>query len=155
MHRKTLESLYDHRYRRLNGDREALYWRCVYCGLPADTVDHFPPLSRVHDYDAVDESGIYVKFPCCRQCNSIAADVLDESFLDRIERVKNKLARKYAKYVRPSSDLWDEDELNELDYNLRSKVLENSKKSEIYLARIDYYDSVDIVLSQISEIYDL
>ena len=154
MNRKTLESLYDHRYRRLNGDRANIYWRCTYCGEPADTIDHFPPLSRVSDYQAVDETGIYIKFPACRQCNSIAADTLDDSFLDRIERVKDRLARKYARFIRPPAAEWSQQDLDELDLNLRSAVLADSKKRDIYLSRIEYYDSVDLLLTQIADIYE-
>ena len=44
---------------------------------------------------------------------------------------------------------WDDDELEELDFTFKTKVLEHGKKGEIALERIEYYAGVDLVLDKL------
>ena len=42
------------RYKLCPSERsEKGYKMCVYCGQPADTLDHVPPLNRIDDYEAM------------------------------------------------------------------------------------------------------
>ena len=122
-----------------NGARSEEGWiECIYCGLPADTRDHVPPLNRVEDYQHIGlAQEFYLKVPSCKQCNSLANEHLQDSIFDRIEFVKDKLARKYARLLKSAH--WTEDELEELGPVLRSQVREAHVKAEIESARIDYY----------------
>ena len=46
---------------------------CFYCGDPADTADHCPPLNRVDSYRGLGAGReFYVKVACCAECNKIA-----------------------------------------------------------------------------------
>jgi 5-methylcytosine-specific restriction endonuclease McrA len=72
--------------------------RCLYCGEPANTREHYPPVSRLADYMALGHD-FYVIFGACSDCNSIAAAELDETIFDRIERIKDKIAKRGRKYT--------------------------------------------------------
>lgn len=149
MTRKSLSHL-EERYRLINLERGRCYWLCVYCGQPADTRDHYPPISRVYDYESIGlKHEIYIKVPSCRVCNSLASDFLDDNFLDRVERVKDSIRKKYSKHFKNFE--WDETELEEREIgrNLRTKILEGSKKQKIYSSMIEYYKGVDMLIKKI------
>jgi hypothetical protein len=139
------------RYRLCPSERsEKGYKLCVYCGQPADTVDHVPPLNRIDDYESMglmDEQ--YLLVPSCRPCNSTAKDKLEEGILQRIEAVKDRLAVNLRKYLKRVE--WDEEELDELGPNLLSAVKANHKKTEIAIARLEYYGGFDVVLDWLED----
>lgn len=147
--RATLKH-YEERYHVATGEREPLFWRCVYCGLPAETKDHVPPISRVSDYESFNLAlEVYIKVPCCVECNVMLGSELQESFFQRAEVIKDKLSRKYRRHINTVE--WDEEELEELGPTLLSKVVEGRGKSDRALARIDYYAGVDLVLEWIQD----
>ena len=150
-HRKS-SSVYEDRYRVINGQR-AEYWQmCVYCGRPAATRDHVPPISRINDYDSLGmKTPMYLKVPACIECNTIGADTLQESFIERTEFIKDKLARKYARAL--SVPDWEEDEIQQLGKNLQSKVRAALARRAPQLERIEYYGGIDAVLDQLLDIY--
>jgi hypothetical protein len=146
-------SVYEDRYRIVTGERAEHWPLCVYCGNPAGTRDHVPPISRVGDYESLGmQIEVYVKVPACTECNMIAADTLQPSFMDRAEYVKDRLARKYARSL--SAPDWDEDELAQLGRNLRSKVRAALNRKRPQLERIEYYAGVEIVLDQIAGMWE-
>jgi len=149
--RKKAASQYDHLYARVNGERANLYWKCVYCGRPADTIDHCPPISRVDDYRALGlKREIYLKVPSCAPCNRILGDSLQETFIDRAEHLKDKISRKYARHLRVAE--WDEDEMEELGPNLRGSVAAANRRRDSYSSMIDYYEGIDEVIANIEHI---
>jgi hypothetical protein len=80
---------------------------CVYCGMPCTGVDHFPPLKHVH----VIESG-HVVVPCCKECNDMAGDSLQESLEERTNYIKTKIYQKYKhKFL---WNAWDDPEVREV-----------------------------------------
>jgi len=148
--RKQARSIYEGRYKSLHGERVAEYWLCVYCGDPADTVEHVPPLSRVSDYEALGiVNELYCKSPACRECNSVAGDSLQDSFMARVEYVKDCLERRYRRYLRLPE--WDDAELDEAEFGpvLRSAIVEHNRKAKAARERIEYFAGVDEVLWQI------
>ena len=146
--RKEAVSKFDHLYKHIYGERGQFYYLCVYCGEPASERDHVPPITRVDDYRNLHlENELFLKIPCCRECNNFGADILDDGFLSRVERIKDKIARKYSRFMSKSD--WDDDEVEELDFTLKTKVLEHGKKGEIALERIEYYAGVDLVLDKL------
>ena len=126
------------------------YKLCIYCGQPADTVDHVPPLNRIDDYESL---GLlqeqYILAPACRSCNSIANDKLEDGILQRIEVVKDRLAKNLRKYLKRVE--WDEEELEELGPNLLSAVKANHIKTELAISRLEYYGGFDVVLDWLEE----
>lgn len=138
----------DSRYLIVAGERGRFYNLCTYCGDPADTRDHVPPISRVSDYEAFGlRREVYIKVPCCRECNSLAGDTLQDNILERAEFIKGKLARKYLHRV--SLVEWDEDELDELGPILRTKVVSGRKMAKRAQDRVNYYAGIDAVMAQI------
>ena len=147
-------SQYEDRYRIINGERDDLWWRCVYCGRPAGTRDHVPPLSRVDDYDAMHlKYPVYIKVPACDRCNNLGGSEVEASFMDRAEAIKNKLARRYTRYM--SMPEWTEKEINELGRNLRSKVRSANDTRKRYAAEVEYYEGVDLVTAQVLELLEI
>lgn len=136
--RKAVESRYSGLYRLAPSERSEFGWPlCVYCGDPADTSDHVPPISRVDDYKALNrgrESYLLVK--CCRACNAMLLDDLHADIFERIDAVKYRLKRmiKRDDYALQ----WSEEDLQKLGKNLRSKVVSSMRKIEAIQRRIDY-----------------
>lgn len=148
--RTRLLALYGHRYHRVNGDRGEFSWLCPTCGLPADTIEHYPPLSRVSDYESCSGS-VYIVYPCCFPCNLLGGTELDDTFIDRFERVKDKLKIKWKRHLAPVE--WDDEELDELGPVLRSKVEGDMAKHQEYSSRINTYTGIDAIINQVFEKY--
>lgn len=142
-------SIYEERYK--------MYWHspddrftCFYCGVPAETVDHVPPLSRVDDYEAmclVHER--YVKVPCCKECNMLAGSTVQESIIQRKELVADKLAKRHASDIRAPE--WDKEELASLTGRLRGYVAAAGRRQKRALDRINYYAGVDAYIAEFQE----
>ena len=150
MNRKQSKAIYADRYTILNGERSDtnLFWICVYCGMPADTRDHAPPLSRVSDYESFNlEQEFYLLVPCCSSCNSILGDSLQETILQRIEHLKDRLSSRYAKRIKAQE--WDDSEVLELGRNLRSWVAVSSAKDLKIKHRVEYYGGYDSIADQL------
>ena len=134
---------YEPRYRRFGGERDPNGWlRCFYCGTPADTFDHQPPLSRVHDYEAlglVNES--YVKVPCCRECNSMLGASLNECLISRERQVKKLIAHKYRSALKTPD--WPAEEIKKLGKNIKSKVNVAIEIRDAIELRLDYSGGVN------------
>lgn len=112
-------------------------WVCHYCGCPADTVDHIPPISRYHDASCLDPEVKPVKVPACRECNCIAADILHLSFVDRQDYVKRKLERKYAKQL--AFPDWSDDELEDMSDEMVRSIKHNMAARAFVLSRINFH----------------
>ena len=139
------------RYRLCPAERsDKGYKLCIYCGQPADTLDHVPPLNRIDDYEAM---GLlkeqYILAPACRSCNSTASDKLEDGILQRIEAVKDRISINLRKYLRRVE--WDDEELAELGPNLLSAVKANHIKTELAISRLEYYGGFDVVLDWLEE----
>lgn len=111
--------------------------QCVYCGMTADTKDHYPPRCTRTDG---------VTLPCCRLCNSLVGDRYPYSLADRMDYVKRRLASRYRRLL--ASPDWGEDELTDLGYSLSTRVLASCNRKAMvadmlawdglaYLASID------------------
>jgi len=100
---------------------------CVYCGMMADTEDHFPPRS----YGI---SGLLL--PACRECNSFASDSYPTNFEKRVAYVKKKIAVRYKKHLKTA--VFDEEELNSLNGNLKRSVVLWQQQRRIIVSRIAF-----------------
>lgn len=132
--RRQAES-HEYLYQRFGGHRSGDGWLlCFYCGMPADTFDHHPPLSRVDDYRSL---GLryerFVKVPCCRECNTLLGDSMTNSLLGREQLVKSLLRKKYKRFLTDAD--WRQTELDALGKNMRSKVKTALEKRDEIEAR--------------------
>jgi hypothetical protein len=136
--------------RSVNGERhpELNFPLCVYCGDPACSKDHVPPISRVDDYLSLGlRREVFIKVPSCLSCNKMLGDSLQDNFLDRVEVLKGKMFVKWCKMIGWVE--WDDDELEELGVNLRSHVVVSLDKQYHVIKRYEYYSGVDIILDMI------
>ncbi len=85
---------------------------CVYCGDPATTLDHYPPISSVPKYG--------VLLPACHECNAFARDLYFNNFVKRAEHVKTRISQKHANALRMPR--WQADELDEISGHMRKDV---------------------------------
>lgn len=88
-----------------------LGYQCVYCGMTADTGDHFPPKSLI-------ATGWIL--PACRECNCFAGTVWSRDFRARCNHVKLRIREKYQKVLETPE--WSDHEIKQLGRNLKSKV---------------------------------
>ena len=146
--RKKLLEQYHSRYRILNAERGPFYNLCIYCGLPATCRDHVPPLSRVSDYESLGlKREMYLLVPSCTQCNHLLGNSLQDTLIDRVEYLKDKLSRRFVKKLQAQD--WDDDELLELGPTLRSYVAVETAKDIAVKKRIEYYLGIDSVMDEL------
>jgi hypothetical protein len=134
--RKQWESRYDHYYveRGRPGDP------CTYCGQMASGYDHVPPLAYVAGLADVEDGLRSIrprKVPACAECNCILGAQLFMTQETRRRHVKEKLRKRYAKFV--SMPKWDDDELAELSPDFAEEIRRASKFAEHIKRRLDFY----------------
>lgn len=108
---------------------------CSYCGDPADTLDHCPPLmlAYLRGTDWFDVRGLrFYLFPACRECNSSLGQCRKLSLDDRRELLRKKYWRKYWRVVDAAD--WSEAEVDDLGPNLRS-VLNDLPQKRAWVRR--------------------
>jgi hypothetical protein len=130
--KKRIAALHD-RYRRVATDPLA----CVYCGMPADTIDHVPPLNWVYSLgvESFERAGVaLVLVPACRLCNSVLGDRKLPTVRDRAAVV----AEKIRKMLLDHEARWSSKELDELGPNLRSYVEMYHLIREQHQRRMEY-----------------
>lgn len=98
---------------------------CVYCGLVANSREHFPPASLTM-------RGLVL--PCCLECNAFAGTSNATDFFARANMVKDKLKRKYRKFL--MVPLWDSDELEEMGWIMKEEIRAWQKRRRIIQSRI-------------------
>ena len=103
--------------------------RCVYCGQSAETKDHVPAVTTAWAFgtDFFKSQGIpLLVYPACRECNAtLGAFSRWFDLKSRAAYVYEKYRKKYDRFMKQRE--WEEEELEELDYSLRSYI----ERSEI------------------------
>ncbi len=124
-------------------NKELPKWcECTYCGIGANAVDHVVPVSynknkRKKNKKALDKSKTV---PCCHQCNSILSNVACHTIHERAEHVAIRLSQKYEKLL--NSPYWSDEEIEELDNYIQSKVIGEQARKQIILNRIRWARAV-------------
>lgn len=122
---------------------------CFYCGEPASTMDHQPPISRVYDYRAMGlQYECYVKVPCCEQCNSLLGATLTLDLIERQAVLKRRLEDKYHRVL--DTPPWKPGEPRaKLVGRLREHVENHRKRREWIQARLDYAGGINAYLDAV------
>ncbi len=89
-----------------------LPYTCMYCGEPADQREHVYPRSLFGE----DTPKVWA----CAECNQIAGAKLFESIEEKRDFIIKRLERKYRSIL--SIPDWAEDEIEELEGNMRQAV---------------------------------
>ncbi len=109
---------------------------CIYCGLPATSIDHIPPqaerkrlvaLNLIHRYQILEVDA-------CRECNSALGARPLWTISERKKHVKEYLTRKYSRLLKIPH--WPDDELADLGRTVASSVLASIIQSQVIKARI-------------------
>ncbi len=94
---------------------------CVYCGLPADTRDHFVPKAfreKIQDLGWVRNRLIV---PACNECNRTAGDKVFRTMKQKRGYIHERYRIKYRRILEMPS--WSDEDLEELGYGLRTTVV--------------------------------
>lgn len=84
--------------------------------------DHAPPLRYAKFYIQTREEADFYRVPSCRECFEFLKPEKSALLSQRADIVNKKLAQKYKMAIR-IYEMWDHDEVDELDYNLKKSVL--------------------------------
>ena len=108
--------------------------KCFYCNDPRSCLDHAPPLSVAINLDLEKfhkSNEKLLLIPACDLCNNMLSNLPYSNPVDRL----GILIKKYTNRINKFSDKsWDEDEIEELGYNLkiivnaRENILDNYKR---------------------------
>lgn len=107
------------------GEADGVYVSpCIYCGFPANSIDHVPPRHMRLQLSACALIAIHEReVPACRECNSVLGARPLLTILERRNYIKQALRRRYAKYLRIPN--WTEEKLAELGEELRGMIKRN------------------------------
>lgn len=115
--------------------------RCFYCGAPADTLDHQPPISRVSDYRALAlEHERFVKALACRECNGLLGNELHGTLLEREEDLKARLRKKYRRYAELPD--WNEDQLDDMGPRMRAEIRRSMRLKQAIVDRLTFIEGI-------------
>jgi len=97
--------------------------KCYYCGDLADTKDHVPPVSAAYSFGAdyfTEKKIPLLKVPACRSCNLLLGSLPYWTLGSRVKYLYERIQKKYHKIL--ASEEWDDEELEELGYNLKNYI---------------------------------
>lgn len=116
---------------------------CVYCGDPADTYDHFLPVSIAVGLREDVAVGRHFMLPACRSCNSTAGAEVFRSIGAKRRYVQERL--RIANWKLLAMPDWTEDELGELGPGMRGQVLAAIRRKRWLEGRIRRKNLLSIV----------
>jgi hypothetical protein len=137
--RGYVKNIYQHGYKLIRDKEDTL--ACVYCGLPAGKLDYYPPLTQVTNYERLKpQTEIYIKVHCCTECNSLLSNTLQDDFEERIEFLKDCLAKKYKRVFICV------DRLNEAEAKgqLKNYLIQHGRRQQRILDRLNYNKGLKI-----------
>lgn len=149
--RAELEQRYGHLYRKFYLIDEE---RCLYCGMPKQSLDHVPALSWVGAYGSeyfVNYGYKFLLVPCCSECNNWLGSLKKFTLLERVTHVENKIWQKYEPYI--NGPVWEEDEIAEMGRKFR-QTLRNAEVLRITsVRRMDYARNIQRMLADDYSMY--
>lgn len=109
-------------------------FRCFYCGVRADTIDHVPPLSRISDNPDQER----VKVPSCGECNKKLGSSLQANLLERMQHLRRVRQEDWSKKPLPAAEIKGYGPI------LGSKLKEENKSIKRNNARLEWLtDAID------------
>jgi len=120
---------------------------CYYCGLEnPNTLDHTIPVSY-YSSEPVRKKGRKASHKdrvplvdCCSECNTALSNKLFFDVRDRAGYLKEKYLKKYKKLL--NSPNWDEEDLEDLGWSLRTTVKNSIRLKENIQNRLTSLDMV-------------
>ncbi|MFT5294233.1 MAG: hypothetical protein ACI9YH_000239 [Colwellia sp.] len=108
-------------YRQMSALHGKNFNTCFYCGCVATKYDLTPPLKYAEFYLKTREDADFYRVPACRECFDFLKSDKSGLLGQRVDVAKRKLAHKYKKAIR-MYELWDHDEIKDLDYHLKHSI---------------------------------
>lgn len=106
---------------------------CIYCGATAQCREHVIPVSYLSFARTYDQSLVWI-VPACNNCNSLAGAYIAFSIPEKAKYILSRFKIKYKKLLKQPE--WTQDELNNLDYNLKEMVWGGLVAKRIALERL-------------------
>lgn len=111
------------------------YYICYYCSSYANTKDHCPAICYVEFFPNHEK----VMVRSCILCNGLLSSNPFHTLESRCYFLLKKYKSKYKKLL--NSVDWNDDEINELEYSLKSKILSFSNNKSLINKKINYLQS--------------
>lgn len=132
--RQLYESLYGHLYTFYDNQFYEQFGdgRCVYCGEDAETIDHIYPISQLAKLAnalgnisdlSPDTLDLLRLVPACISCNSWLSARLFIGVRERRSHIASKLLHRMHKISGGNISDWNDSDLEEIGYSLRSAIL--------------------------------
>lgn len=112
---------------------------CVYCGFPADTLDHVIPRSlrsMLLDVGGWKDRWGRVRntVPACRECNTIAGNKVFNTLCEKRDYIQGKLRQRYRSV--PQTAKWTDEELQGLGPVLQQYVRNSMEVAAVIRSRL-------------------
>ncbi|MCF6434075.1 hypothetical protein [Pseudoalteromonas sp. MMG022] len=95
--------------------------RCYYCGCEATDTDYCPPLVHAELVLEFSENADFISVPACYECYALLHNERVLTLVERVEKLKTKLALKYAKALKVYH-MWHEAELHEMSPEFQQSI---------------------------------
>lgn len=111
---------------------------CIYCGEPAEHIDHVLPVrySNWRDVLTPEEREQLATVPACGECNMLAGSKAFHSLGDKRDFIRGKLRKRYAKIL--DGPIWTDEEMAELGDGLRGYVEGTQARRRIIVWRLGH-----------------
>jgi hypothetical protein len=126
--------------------------RCSYCAEISDTFDHVPPVSFAGWDKANAPMNKKVGVPACKECNTLLSNRLLMTVGERASYLARKYGKRYKKVL--AFEDWDQEELEELGYNLKQSILASLVIKHSVALRIINCERVAIESPTLKDIWD-
>lgn len=108
---------------------------CIYCGMPADTVDHVPPRHMRAQLQELQLLAVYEReVPACRECNCTLGSRPLLTITERRDYMKDFIRRRYKSVLRMKD--FTEEELLQFGESLRGMLRRNLSMKYIVQQRL-------------------
>lgn len=113
-------------------------YRCHYCGLVSDTVDHVPPRSVRPSVSLLPNADKFpfVEVHACRECNCALGRLALWTLGERKRYIKKWLKRRYKKVL--ATPDWSDQELAGLAPHMRDYVVNSIAVRDVVRQRIEW-----------------
>jgi len=141
---KKIRKINQSKYECLYVSYGSVYDNCTYCGLPATSMDHVPPITRCSDFNkkALDYNNFF-KVPSCTQCNSALNDRVLYSIRERLDFIKKYLRKKYKNLLHLPT--WEEEDYEDMDLTFAKIIKHKDNQVDILYMRLDHYPEDNIL----------
>lgn len=120
---------------------------CAYCGFQATDLEHIIPYSFLYGDERTKHDRVGIKKDIltwsCSECNSLAGDLVFDNFWEKKKYICERVIIRYKKLI--SSPLWTNDEIDELDGNLREYVMYNQLYIQALKTRVQNLMKPEII----------